>query len=294
MTANFSFPQQAFIPQQPIQQVQQQAQFIPQPTQAVPVQAQTPVAFAPPQAPKVNIWYSACSQKDYKKLSEMGTATIIIRLLPGFNQNGCYEAIFEKNTANSRFPNSKRWLTPVLVLSDSLHPERNGFVGVMELSKTLYNRIKNKNTPANYFDFNVGHNFHINVSLQQSKDGNQWFPNYAKSVFDANPTPAPAAYVCQKMQELKFSDFATFINRLNNPRPAQAQPVQQMAGGFNAAPAYAPAAPVQAFVPPTQQQFIPQQTPQQVPQQQFIPPTPAAPQAPVGSEAEFNEIFGQG
>lgn len=294
---------QNFVPQFVPQVAQQPVQAMPvaQPMQMAPVAVQQVPQSAVPvygqQKPKgPNIWYRPVSQQDYKKIAEMNTATIIVRILPGFNQTGIYESIFEKNTANSKFPNSKRWLCPVLVLNDSLHPERNGFVGVMEISKTLYNRIKNKNTPANYFDFNAGHNFHINVSLQQSKDGQQWFPNYGKSGFEAQPSPCQAQYACQKMNEGKFSDFATFMNRVNNPKP-QGQV------------AYNPQMPAQVQVPTTnyapQQQYNsqpvaqqqPQFVPQAAPQPQFIPQQ--APQqqpvvqGPAGSEAEFDEIFGQ-
>lgn len=294
MTANFV----PFVPQQPVQAAPQFAQ----PVQQAPQQFSMAQAIQGQQRPKgPNIWYRPVTQADYKKLAEMGTATIVIRILPGFNQGGLYEAVFEKNTANSKFPNSKRWLCPVMVLSDSLNPERNGFVGVMEVSKTLYNRIKSKNTPANYFDFNAGHNFHINVSLSQSKDGNQWFPNYNKSGFEAQPSPCQAQYACQKMNEGKFSDFATFMSRVNNPK-------QQGQVAYNPAAQAAPQgfAPQQQFAPqPVQQpqynpqpvaqqqvQFVPQATqPQQfAPQGQFVPQAPVA-QGPAGSEAEFDEIF---
>jgi hypothetical protein len=295
--------QQQFVPQTQFQQFQPQ-----------PVQAPAPQQFAPQvqggfgqQRPKgPNIWYRPVTQADYKKLAEMGTATIVVRILPGYNQAGLYEAIFEKNTANSKFPNSKRWLCPVMVLSDSLNPDRNGFVGVMEVSKTLYNRIKSKNTPANYFDFNAGHNFHINVSLSQSKDGQQWFPNYNKSGFEAQPSPCQAQYAASKMNEGKFADFATFMSRINNPKPqgpvAYGAPAQAPQGyapqvapqQFMPQPVaqtqFVPQAAPQQFVPQAAQQFVPQQ----VPQQQFAPQQmgQAAPSGPAGSEAEFDEIFG--
>lgn len=293
---------QQFVPQPQFQQGFQ-PQPVPQPQGFTP-----PTAPAQPQAasfnqggygqqkPKgPNIWYRPVTQADYPKLAEMGSATIVVRILPGFNQGGLYEALFEKNVANSKYPNSKRWLCPVLVLSDSLHPERNGFVGVMEVSKTLYNRIKSKTTPQNYFDFNNGYNFHINVSLSQSKDGNQWFPDYKKSAFEAQPTQCQAQYAAAKMNELKFADFATFMTRINNPKP-------QGPVGY-AAPAQAPQGFVQqpmgqqfAPQPVAQQQFVPQAAPQFAPTvtQPFMPmnTAPVSQSGPAGSEEEFNEIFG--
>lgn len=260
--------------------------------QAAPVQQPfNPVQFAQQQQQKPkgpNIWYRPVTQADYKKIAEMNTATVVIRILPGFNQSGVYEAVFEKNTANSKFPGTQRWVCPVMVLNDSLHPENNGFVGVMEVSKTLYNRIKNKNTPANYFDFNNGHNFHINVSLQQSKDGAQWFPNYNKSGFEAQPSPCQAQYAAQKMTEGKFADFATFMQRINTPK--QHGPV-----------AYNPMAPqAQQFTPVAQQpqmqqpvQFNPAAQTQFVPQATQFAPQQVVQQGPAGSESEFDEIFGQ-
>lgn len=278
--------------------------FVPQvqvaPTQAAPVQQPVqqfnPIQFAQQQQQKPkgpNIWYRPVTQADYKKIAEMNTATIVVRILPGFNQAGVYEALFEKNTANSKFPDSKRWLCPVMVLNDTLHPEQNGFVGVMEISKTLYNRIKNKNTPQSYFDFNNGNNFHINVSLQQSKDGTQWFPNYNKSGFEAQPSPCQAQYAAQKMMEGKFADFATFMQRINAPKqpqgPVAYNPTAPQVPQFN--PVAQPQ--VQQFNPVAQTQFAPQaaQQPQFIPQ--VVPMQPPVAQGPAGSEEEFNEIFGQ-
>lgn len=254
-------PQQV-LPAQQVQQVPVQNQNLPQFPQS---------AFQKPAAGP-NIWYRAVSVQDYQKISEIGTVSIIVRFLPGINQSGCYEALFEKNTANGKFPNSQRWLVPVLVLSDPLHPEKNGFVGVLELSKTLHQRIKSKATPQNYFDFNTGHNFHINVTMaqMQTKQGVQTFPDYKASGFEAQPSQCNVKYVHPKMVEGKFADFVTFMTRINNPQPKAAV----------AAP-----------------QFAPQQTPvfgQQVPVMQ-VAATPFDPQAQLtnsGSEAEFNQIFG--
>jgi len=321
MTANYGFPMQQQVPMQaaPVQQPQpwnpaqqpvapQQGFVQPAPT---PIQGFFPQAAQNPpmatstgfqQKPKgPNIWYRPIGQPDYPKLQQIGTVSIIVRFLPGFNQNGIYESIFEKNTANSKFPNSKRWLVPVLVLQDPLHPQLNGFVGVMEVSKTLFQRIKSKTTPPNYFDFNTGHNFHINVSLEQSKDGTQVFPNYKKSGFEANPTQCNVNYVVPKMNEGKFSDFATFMTRINSPK--QQAPQGQM---LPPPPIAQPQAPMMQpqMAQPQQQQFVPQQVPQQqaqpmMIQQQVMPqqvPQQAAPliqDANAGTEEEFNAIFGQ-
>jgi hypothetical protein len=247
----------------------------------------------PPGAKGPNIWYSPVKTTDYKKISEMGTATIVIRLLPGFNQSGIYEAIFEKNTANSKYPNSKRYLAPILVMNDSLHPQMNGFVGVMEMSKTLYSRIKSKTTPQGYFDFNNGYNFNINVTLKQSKEGDQWFPDYSSSGFDKMPSPCNANYVCKLMNEGKFSDFAPFVTRLNTPKQAAPATAPATVSGGQA-PWAVPAAPQMA---PSTAPVQPQQTnppwlatqPQNM--TQAAPAAPTAPAVP-GGEEEFNKIFG--
>lgn len=267
--------------------------FQPAPVQA-PAQPQYGQRMQADKPKGPNVWYRPVSQADYPKISEMGTATIVVRILPGFNQNGCYESVFEKNVSQSKFPNAQRWMLPVLVCNDSLHPEKNGFVGIMEVSKTLHNRIKSKTTPANYFDFNNGFNFHINVSLSQSKsDENQWYPDYKKSGFEAQPTQCPVEYVVPKMQEGKFADFAAFVTKINNPQPKAAAPV---GGGYNplaaARPAQAPAAVgyTQPAAPatPGPVNYNPQATPIAA---QYSNPTPPA---PVDNNEEFMKIFGSG
>jgi hypothetical protein len=279
---------QQFVPQTQFQQFQVQPVTAPAQPQFQNRQP-APMVDQKPKGP--NIWYRPVTQADYPKISEMGSATIAIRILPGFNNNGCYESIFEKNNSGSMYPNSKQWILPVLVLSDSLHPDKNGFVGVMTVSKTLYNRIKSRNTPANYFDFNNGFNFLINVSLAQSKDGQQWFPNYNKSAFETAPSACPVDYVAPKMNEGKFADFAQFANMINTPKPKNAPP-QNMAMGN---PALAPRV---NYAQPTQQfnGYAPQAAPQyNVPQAapQYNVPQAAPVQTPPisGGDDEFEQIF---
>lgn len=167
-----------------------------------------------------NIWYKPVSREDYPKITEMGEVVIQVRFLPGVNENKqVYEAFFEKDVSKTKFPNTQKWLLPLLVVNDSLHPEKNGFVGVMECTKTLAKQIRGKNTPPNYFDINNGFNFNIVVSMQQSKDGSQYFPNYVKSHYEQSPKPINGKYVYEKMQEGDFVDFAQLVNRLNNPKP---------------------------------------------------------------------------
>ena len=114
------------------------------------------------------------------------------------------------------YPNSKKWLLPVMVLSDPLHPEMNGQVKVMDISKTLRNAIVGQNTPPNYFDPNAGFNFNVVVELQQSKDKTQWFPNYGRSGFDTSPTQINTAYIMEKLNEMGITDFAEFVKKLND------------------------------------------------------------------------------
>jgi hypothetical protein len=207
-----------------------------------------------------NIWYKAVSTKDYEKITQMGQAVIQVRILPGITeQNTLYEAFYEKDVSRSPYPNTQKWLVPVLVINDCLHPEKNGFVGVMEITKTLAKQIRGTSTPPNYFDFQNGFNFNIVVSMRQSKDGNSFFPDYGKSAFDQSPSPVSAQYVVPKMKEQDFADFAAFVQRLNNPKPKTNNqtyiPTQQPAPQPNT---YAPQAPVQPNVPqpsvPVQQQ----------------------------------------
>jgi len=163
---------------------------------------------------KVNIWYRPISQADYPKIAQIGKVVIKIRILPGISNGNMYEAIFEKDTSTSLYPNTKKWIMPVLVVNDPLHPDKRGFVGVMDVSKTLYRAIT-KNPPANFFDLNHGFNFNIVVELQKSKDGKQIFPNYTQSAFDTTPTSVRPDYVIERMNVGKFTDFADFTKKLN-------------------------------------------------------------------------------
>jgi hypothetical protein len=259
-----------------------------------------------------NIWYRPVTQNDYKAIADLGEVTITIRLLPGFKDQQIYEAFVEKDVSRSRFPNSQKWMVPVLVINDPLHPENNGFVGVYEMTKTVRNAIHNKNTPPNYYDLNQGYNFNIIARLVQSKDGTQWFPNYQKSCFDQAPSQIDAKYVYDKLTEYKISDFAAFANRINNPRTdnnyqgqaPQQQFVQQQA--VTEQTTYNPGGPTQ----PVQNQFSqpaqPAPTTAPVPQNNAAPSTPAqsampwqsnddappAPQAPANGSDDFEAIFG--
>jgi hypothetical protein len=298
MTVNYvnpmNFNQQGIQPMnnaqpQPQPQPQQVAinpmlQVIPNPAQPVltNLNPQIQPQNNPPVGAEKNIWYHVMSKKDYPKLTEIGTVSIIVRFLPGINNNGIYEALFEKNTANTMFPSTKKWLVPILVLSDPLHPQYNGFVGVTEITKTLMQRIKSKNTPANYFDFNTGHNFHINITLQASNDGKQVWPNYGSSGFEAQPTSCNAAYVLPRMQEGKFADFASFVGLINNPKKSQPNAHTQQSLTVQTSPN------TQSPTTSTGQGFY--YSPN--------PPigTPIPQNSPIvnqnGTEEEFNQIFG--
>jgi hypothetical protein len=266
---------------------------------------------APQQQSRTNIWYRPVTQADYEQIAELGEVCITLRILPGFKDQQIYESVVEKDVSRSRFPNSQKWMAPVLVINDPLHPEKNGFVGVYEMSKTVHKALR-KNTPPNYFDLNQGYNFNIVARLVQSKDGTQWFPNYEKSGFDQAPTQIDAKYVYDKLTEYKIADFAAFANRINNPRtdnnyqgqaPQQNYVQQQAVSGQST---YSPGAATQ----PVQNNFAPQQqaapVQQPVPQNNAAPSAPAqsampwqadnnappAPQAPEAGSDDFESIFG--
>ena len=263
-----------------------------------PIQNQQPQMNQPQQEQKKpSVWYRAISKADYQKINEMGSVDIIVRFLPGINTNGIYESIFEKNTSASPYPNNKRWIVPLLVISDPLHPQLNGFVGVFEFSKTLYNQIKNKVTPNNYYDFNTGRNFHIVVSLQATRDGNEVFPNYRKSGFEEQSTQCDYNYVGPKMKEGGFADFFMFVQKINNPQ--QKNQNQQNVPQIPQNNGY-----VQTINSQMNNQQIPQQYVQnnqsQVMNNQYSPQNqqpnmaPSIQQLPQnqGTEEEFNQIFG--
>lgn len=177
-----------------------------------------PALAAPdvPQPERPNIWYKPVKQTDYQALSQIGEVVFRLRLLPSIENNMLMEGLGEKDVSTSPFPNSKKWLVPVMVQEDPLHPEMNGFVGVMEITKTLYNRIKNNATPQNYFAFDNGYTFNVVVSLQQSKDGQSWFPNYTKSCYDQQPSAIDYNYPITKLREYKIENFSEFVQRLND------------------------------------------------------------------------------
>jgi len=170
-----------------------------------------------------SVWYKPVTQKDYEKIGQIGEVTIQLRILPGFANGVAHEAVFEKNTATSNYPNSKKWVLPVCVLDDPLHPECNGRVCVMDISKTLKNRIQGVDTPMNYYDINAGFNFNLVVSLQQSNDGNSYFPNYSKSAYSPAPCPIDGNYVFTQMTDLRIVDFAGWARQLNDAISKKAQ-----------------------------------------------------------------------
>ena len=227
-----------------------------------------------------NIWWKPVSQKDYGTLAQMGEAVFTIRILPGYANNSIHEAIFEKDVSATQFPNTKKWLAPVWVLNDPLHPENNGRIAVMEMSKTLHKNIKNQTTPQNYFDPNNGHNFNIVVELQEMKgDSESVFPNYYKSHFDQNPTQIDIRAAFTQMQNLGFLDFSDWVGTLNAGLRKKAMNNQQsfnpqqsfnMNGGMaNQSVNPQSVAPQQPYSPT---QNVPQPQPQpQVPQQNMQP-----------------------
>jgi hypothetical protein len=208
---------------------------------------------ATPQRP--NVWWKPVTQADYPKIQQIGEITTVIRILPGFANGAMHEAVFEKNTATSNYPNSKKWIVPAYIISDALRPENNGRVVVMDISKTLKNKIQGKDTPINYYDVNAGNNFSVVVSLQQSKDGSSFFPNYNKSAYDAQPTQIDGQAVFNQMNELGIADFATWARTLND---AIAKKAAAASGGYGqvapqatqAPAAYTTGAPVMPQVAP--------------------------------------------
>ena len=282
-----------------------------------------------PQRP--NVWYKPVSQKDYPTVGQIGEVVIRIRVLPGIANGQYHESVFEKNTATSNYPGSKKWIVPVCVLEDQLHPELNGTVGIMDISKTLKNKIQGVDTPMNYYDLNVGHNFNIVVSLTQSRDGDSYFPDYGKSGYEAQPSAIDPNYVFAKMNELEIADFAAWARNLNDAISKKAQAASQgysAPTGMVAPQATAPAASYTPGVPMTPMAPAAHVAPTftlPVPQGQVAAPaapapyTPAAPtpvapttpgvpwepapQAPVGPQApagqaptvglnDFDSVFG--
>lgn len=234
---------------------------------------------------KKSPWYRPVSQADYIKLGQMGSATIKIRILPGVDENrNMYNPIMSKDVSTSPYPTQPRWMAPVLVIDDQLHPEKNGLVGIFDFPKTIHRVLCKDTAPPNFFDINNGFTFNIVVSLQQSKDGESVFPNYAKSHFDSTPSPVNAKYVAAKMKEYDLLDFRAVVDRINqaltNPKP-KAEEIEN--------PYASPSQP--AATPPQQAQNT-----QQVPwaASPTPPPSTSVPVAPPTEEAneDFDELFG--
>ncbi len=226
-----------------------------------------------------NIWWKALSQYDYPKIAELGEITTIIRILPGLSANGqLYDAIMEKDVSTTMYPDTPKWLVPVCVLSDMLHPERNGFVGVMDITKTMKRCIQGKNTPPNYFDLTVGYNFNIIVSMEENKNKTSFFPNYNRSHYDANPSPIDGNYVMPRLQALKIQDFAAWVTMFNENMRKK---LQNNNTGYSASNvAQSSLTPPVDYNAPQQQVASPQNT---IPQQPMIQPQAQTPQqvAPV-------------
>lgn len=168
-----------------------------------------------------SIWYRPVTKNDYDKIAEIGEVVIKLRFLPGFKERQMYECVCEKDVSRSPFPNQQKWIAPVLVMEDTLHPENNGFVGAYEFAKTVHKCVKNKNTPDDYYALNGGNNFYLRVSLKKSRDGTQYFPDYSKSGFDDAKSNINPKYVYDRLAENQIADFASFVDRLNNPKQKQ-------------------------------------------------------------------------
>lgn len=295
-------PAQTGVPVQPVQAPQ-------------PVQNQNPPVQSQGQQEKPNIWYKPLAQTEYGTVKEMGQVKTVLRFLPAFGANGVYRSLFEKDVSRSRYPNTPKWFTLVMVIDDPLHPHLNGFVGVMELSKTLHKKLTDTaKVPQNYDDINAGHNFNLIFEIVQSKDGTQEFPSYNYSKFEQNPTPVDMNTVVGKLNTLQIADFAEFVQKVNNPRQQQQNSYQQQGQvnpQVNAAPTVVGpqgqppvnAAPPQTYAPTPQQQVQQVQQPAQPNLQQSQAPVPN--QAPVPQQQQqfqptqntndqdsFNEIFG--
>lgn len=277
------------------------------------------------QGERENIWYKPLTANDYGKIQEIGEVSFKIRILPSVEGNSLVDPVREKDVSNTMYPNAQKWFVPVVVCSDPLRPENNGFVGVMELSKTLHKRVTDSNRPPLYFAFNEGHLFNIVVSISKFKKDGSLFPNYAKSHFDQQPTPVNHTQIVQRMNDLGFLDFTAFVDSVNeNLSKPKTQPQQQTmvnsqaltpavdytAGMTQTQPQVQP--PVQQPAQqPTQQPNLgvtyqpqqPQQTqqslsPQYQPQQPTPPPVNSninweqAPQVNIQGSQDFDNIFG--
>jgi hypothetical protein len=138
-----------------------------------------------------------------------------------------------------------------LVIDDQLHPENNGKVGVMDISKTLKNKIQGVDTPPNYYDLAAGYNFNIVVSIAQSRDKQSYYPDYSNSGYEQTPTGIDANYVFGKMNELQITDFAGWARKLNDAIAKKAQGAQAGYGNPQTQGQVAPQAttPVAAYTP---------------------------------------------
>ena len=248
-----------------------------------------------------NIWYKLVSMGDYDAITQAGSVTITVRVLPSISNGQCAYPIFEKDVSRTQFPNTRKWLMPILVINDQLHPESNGFAGVCEIPKTLNDLIEKK-SPQNFYHPVNGYNFNVVVKITNGKDGRQ-FPNYASSYFEDQPQPIDFNPIGQYLQSLELLDFGVFVDRLNNPQPKNQPP--QMSQRFVAAPA-PQTQPAATFTPSTPQQqatYAPPQTqapsfgqvntfnPNQAPVQQNTQPIVQDKQTPT---ANFDDVFGGG
>jgi len=232
---------------------------------------------------QVNIWWKPYVQASDKEiLASQGKVVTTGRILPGIKDNRLYEAILEKDVSKTKYPNTKKWLVPFLVMNDAFRPENNGRVVVTEVSKTLHKQITD-NPPPNYFDFNIGHNFNIVFKLTEGRGGN-YYLDYTESHYDPNPSSVDANYVMEKMQEGRFSDFAEFVNRLNNPQQKDETAAPQNTVNNQAFSG------TQTWTPPTgQQNAAPtQNTP---PWNAQVQAKPDASQMETNVSKQFDDIF---
>lgn len=244
-----------------------------------------------------NIWYKLVSMGDYEKISQIGEIVISLRILPSVSQGQCVYPIVEKDVSRTQFPNTPKWLMPVLVLNDPLEPSKNGFVGVCEISKSL-NDIIEKKSPNNFYHPVNGYNFNVHVTIKSFNDGKK-FPSYANSYFDDQPTPIEFNPIGQYLQQLELLDFGVFVNRINNPQSNNQAP--QMGQRFVATPSPQPQ-PAATFT-----QSTPQPNVTYAPSQNNVPtlggvatfnpqqqtPTQNATSAPPPAP-KFDDVFGSG